>query len=315
MKPVRTGLATAAVAVLMIAPATAAHAAATTVVVTPDDLNGWVVTPFPTPTSVPFAFEEGPSTVGSGSLRFGPIGATPPQNKMIVNRDQTIPAADLDSIAYDFHIDPAATNKAPAQFYLNVYVQTPATGARFFDCRYDYVPTTGVDGWNTFTATATATATEAANGATCGSSVDDVAADGTIFRITLNGGDTSANGAGIQGGFDNVGIAVAGDTVTYDFEPLPVTACDTAPSPGRVGTARNDLVRGTADADRIDVLGGNDVVDAAAGDDCLLGGAGNDVLRAGDGDDEIIGGEGNDTIDPAPAATWSGPDPVTTSSP
>lgn len=303
MKSLRTGLAAAAatatmiVPALMVVPATA-HAAPAPVVVSPDDLNGWNVTGFPTPTSVPFAFVEGPATIGTGSLQFGPIAAEPATNKMIVNREQVIPAADFGGIAYDFYIDPDAANTDPKQFYLNVYVQTSASGSRFFDCRYDFVPTAGTTDWNTLDISpGTVARVEAANGATCGDSIDDVATDGSIFRITLNGGDTNPNDAGIEGGFDNVRIAADGVTVTYDFEPARVTACDSAPIPGRTGTPANDVVRGTAGADRLDLLAGNDLADTLGGADCVLGGAGRDVLRAGDGDDEVLGGADADVID------------------
>jgi Ca2+-binding RTX toxin-like protein len=160
------------------------------------------------------------------------------------------------------------------------------------------VATAAIDGWNTLTMTrSTPAIVTAKNGATCGGSVADLAPAGSsVFLVALNAGDTSASDAGIKGGFDNVVVSGATTTV-YDFEPAPVTPCRVLPTPGRVGTAGNDVVQGTSAAERIDLLGGNDVADGAGGDDCILGGAGNDVLKGGAGADEIAGGAGNDTVD------------------
>ncbi|MCY7344357.1 MAG: hypothetical protein LH603_21600 [Pseudonocardia sp.] len=131
----------------------------------------------------------------------------------------------------------------------------------------------------------------------CGDPLDDVVDGSSIFLFSLDGGDTSIGDAGIKGGFDNVRVTSAASTTTYDFEPAEVTACDAVPAPGRVGTPGPDVVRGTAAAERFDLLGGNDFLDALAGDDCVLGGAGADRLRTGDGADETFGGTGSDVID------------------
>ncbi|MBW0114637.1 calcium-binding protein [Pseudonocardia abyssalis] len=294
----RTGLITTAVAALLLVPATAAQAA-TTVVVTPEDLKGWSIAPAPNDTTT--AFQAGPSTSGAGAVRFGPIAASPAASKFIIQRVATSPTATL-GLAVDYYIDPAAGNKAPEQYYVNVYVdsaQDATPPASFYECRYDYVATVGGDGWHTLTLgpSTTATAVQTREGLTCGDSLDDLPAGGTAFLLALNAGDTSANDAGIAGGFDTVRISSAGLTTTYDFEPVPVTACDTAPTPGRTGTAGADVLRGTAGADRVDLLAGNDTADLLGGNDCVLGGAGRDVLRSGDGGDEVLGGADADTID------------------
>ena len=61
-------------------------------------------------------------------------------------------------------------------------------------------------------------------------------------------------------------------------------------------TNGNDLIKGTATADRIDGLKGNDSILGFAGNDTLSGSAGNDVLNAGVGNDSLSGATGNDTL-------------------
>jgi RTX calcium-binding nonapeptide repeat (4 copies) len=292
MKLLHTGAAAAAVALLALSTQAAHAASSTTVTVTPETLNGWFVDP----AAPPYAFVAGPASIGEGSLQFTAIPAGPPTSKMFVTHNENIAVADFTGVAFDYYVDPAATNQTAQQFYLNVYVDTPvATTQSFYDCRYDYVATTAKDGWNTLEVSPATPAVVTAKNGTCAPTLGDLAA-GTIFRIALNAGDTSASDAGIRGGFDKVVVGGATTTV-YDFEPAPVTPCRVLPTPGRVGTAGNDVVLGTSAAERIDLRAGNDVTDAVGGDDCILGGDGNDVLRGGAGADEIAGGAGTDTID------------------
>ncbi|WP_218591806.1 calcium-binding protein [Pseudonocardia oceani] len=308
MKPslTRTGLVAASVAVsavaLALVPATASAAqpgGASTVVVTPDDLQGWAISPAPNSTTT--EFRAGPSTLGTGALRFGPIAVTPAASKFIIGRATSLPTATA-GVAVDYYIDPAATNKAPEQYYLNVYADSAADGtppASFYECRYDYVASVSGDGWHTLTATAATTATDVSvrENTACGDSLDDLPAGSTVFLVALNAGDTSSNDAGIAGGFDRARLSTGATTTTYDFEPLTPPACESAPRPGRTGTARADVVRGTAAGDRVDLLAGDDVADLLGGDDCVLGGAGRDTLRTGDGADQVSGGADADTID------------------
>ncbi len=299
MKQIRTGIAAAAAVALtaLAAPAALAATPATVVTVTPESLNGWVVDPDPSTPAPAYAFAAGAHTAGIGSLQFGPIAAANPSSKMIVQRAENIPTASF-GLGFDYYIAPDATNKNPQQYYANVYTRKAGSAASFYDCRYDFVATTAGDGWHhvDVAGATTATAVAAKNGTTCGTSLSNLPG-GTVFLVALNAGDTSASDAGIKGAFDSVAITGAAGTTTYDFEPAPVTPCRVLPTPGRVGTAGNDVFAGTPAADRISTLGGNDVVDGAGGDDCILGGDGNDVLRGGAGADEISGGAGNDVID------------------
>ncbi|MCW2237620.1 hypothetical protein [Azospirillum canadense] len=66
-----------------------------------------------------------------------------------------------------------------------------------------------------------------------------------------------------------------------------------------MGDGRNEVIKGSADNDFINLLGGTDAAD---------GGAGDDVLDGGSGSNWLVGGAGNDTffIDGRnPDATWS----------
>jgi len=76
-------------------------------------------------------------------------------------------------------------------------------------------------------------------------------------------------------------------------------------SPSTLGTAGDDRLDGTADADAIDALAGRDFLRGRQGADTLAGGDGNDRLHGnGDGDllaggesnDRLIGGHGADTL-------------------
>jgi hypothetical protein len=57
----------------------------------------------------------------------------------------------------------------------------------------------------------------------------------------------------------------------------------------------NDIIRGTARADKLYGKGGNDRLFGLAGNDLLVGGAGNDVLTGGPGADTLSCGRGRDT--------------------
>jgi uncharacterized repeat protein (TIGR01451 family) len=75
---------------------------------------------------------------------------------------------------------------------------------------------------------------------------------------------------------------------------VPVLRCT------KVGTAGNDTINGTANADVLCGLSGNDSLVGAAGNDILVGGPGADRLRGSKGNDTLFGGAGVDT------GSWSG---------
>jgi Ca2+-binding RTX toxin-like protein len=63
-----------------------------------------------------------------------------------------------------------------------------------------------------------------------------------------------------------------------------------------IGTAGNDVLRGTPGDDVIAGLEGNDVINGLGGNDLICGGDGNDVLTSGAGNDRLDGGAGNDVL-------------------
>ena len=63
-----------------------------------------------------------------------------------------------------------------------------------------------------------------------------------------------------------------------------------------VGTAGDDVLRGTKLPDVIAGLEGNDSITGASGNDTICGGPGNDVISAGNGHDFIDAGTGDDTL-------------------
>jgi methionine-rich copper-binding protein CopC len=61
-----------------------------------------------------------------------------------------------------------------------------------------------------------------------------------------------------------------------------------------LGSNKDDVIFGTENGERLEVVEGNDVLRGLGGNDALVGGLGNDVLMGGPGNDSIDGGEGAD---------------------
>lgn len=313
MKLIRNGLVAVAVAASMVVPATAAHAAPSTLKVTSftgagsqgwaiDDVDGTKDDAFP------YKFVAGNNPpLGSGSLQYAATKPTIDFEKMYFWRTESISVADFRKVKFDYYFAPDSAVKTPSQIYLNIYVNTVATTVEptFYDCKFDYVATRAADGkWSTLAmdrADAPTTPPTARNGAVCGSSIAQLQPNDKITRIAINAGDSGASDAGMKGGFDNVFVKTKTSEITYDFEPAtvtpptPVKAC-TQSLPLVEGTTRNDLKNGTDAAQRIELKAGNDISDAKGGADCVIGGDGNDQLTGGPGDDEIQAGAGNDII-------------------
>jgi Ca2+-binding RTX toxin-like protein len=78
--------------------------------------------------------------------------------------------------------------------------------------------------------------------------------------------------------------------------PIPVSiGSGKCPKP-YIGSAADDRIDGSSDADRIFGLGGNDLLIGFANDDCIFGSEGADRLFGGPGKDDLFGGAGNDII-------------------
>lgn len=133
------------------------------------------------------------------------------------------------------------------QFYMNVYANYGVSDDnKFYDCRYNVVPTTGSTG--AFT-TVTFDPSQAYPVTTSGTSpqvcpaipadMDDFSAGSTIRAIAINVGDTSISDEGLDGYLDNVVVMLADGTTTYDFEmedetPFERSATITSPTSGEV---------------------------------------------------------------------------------
>jgi Ca2+-binding RTX toxin-like protein len=90
-------------------------------------------------------------------------------------------------------------------------------------------------------------------------------------------------------------VPTATATATATATPAPETTCDGL-TPTRIGTAKNNVIRGTKKRDVIASLGGNDRIIGRGGDDVLCGGDGRDRLIGSSGDDDLFGGGGNDLL-------------------
>lgn len=205
----------------------------TTNLLTAPTSTGWYfdsITPF----VAPYAFQTGNASRDAGSLFAGPVGNVG-QNKFIGTYQGFWPVKTLKSIAYDFKI---ASNTAADEneFYLNIYANFGASApTKFYDCRYDVVPTTG--SLSSFT-TVNYDVTDAKLAQQSGSSpfacpatlaeMETVSAGAVVRAIALNVGDTGTQDTGVSGYFDNVVVKTQDDTLyqkkttIFDFEPAPV---------------------------------------------------------------------------------------------
>lgn len=201
-----------------------ATAAASTVTVTPSDNQGWVFNGDPT-NATPYQFNEDQASLGEGSLFVEPIDGVG-AHKFIAAKTLNVPSPSLTSVSYDFMIAGDGVSGDAKQFYLNVYTKTAGSTA-FYDCRFDYVPSTGSTGaFTTASFDATDTPTNVtdrfpADAFVCPATLAGMPADSTVSFVALNVGDTSTNDQGLAGYLDNVVLTVAGDETTYDFETNP----------------------------------------------------------------------------------------------
>ncbi|QQS22570.1 hypothetical protein IPM19_02970 [bacterium] len=184
-----------------------------------------------TSTDTPFAFNTNAASIGSGSLNVLPIGATP-ADKMVAENFINKLIVDINSISYDFKIGSGGDNTDEEQFYMNVYANFGSSSpTKFYDCRYNVVPTFGSTGsftTVTFDPTQSYPVTTRAGGDpsphTCPSvpaDMNNFSSGSNIRMFALNVGDTSASDAGLDGYLDKVVVSTASLITTYDFEPVP----------------------------------------------------------------------------------------------
>ena len=105
---------------------------------------------------------------------------------------------------------------------------------KFYDCRYNIVPTTGSTGAFTTveydpTLDYPVTTSGSSPHPTCPTSpadMDMIEPGSTTRAFALNVGDTSAADVRLDGYLDNVVVTIDGDATTYDFEPAPASKDD-----------------------------------------------------------------------------------------
>jgi hypothetical protein len=260
----------------------AAGASAATVPVNANGAGGWAFNADPSNTT-PYEFSTNYATIGAGSLHVLPItNGTPPGShagdKFIATHDLLAPVANLSAISFDFMLDPAGATAGTRfkQFYANVYTNKPGS-TTFFDCRFDYVATSGSSAAFTTVAfgqgtTASAVGDRPGDGFTCPTTLAGMPAGSTASVLALNVGETSLTDANLGGYLDRAVINTTTGNTTYDFDPPPPDAdgdgvpdaTDNCPS-----TSNSDQVDSDGDGagDACDADDDNDGV-ADGSDDC-----------------------------------------------
>lgn len=185
-----------------------------------------------TSNATPISFNVGNASIGYGSLYVLPIDGVA-LHKFIGENYINTPITNVNHISYDFKIGSGGTSGSANQFYMNVYANFGSSNPlKFYDCRYDLVPTVGSTAGFT---TVTFDPTHAYPVKTRGSSPHPCPAipanmnvsslGSTIRAIAINLGDTDISDQGLDGYFDKVVVSTfSGGTTTYDFEPIPTSA-------------------------------------------------------------------------------------------
>ncbi len=190
-------------------------------------------------TAAPYTFNTDEAVIGIGSLYAGPItntnfggvpGNNPNKDKFIAEYfPDDLQVTELNQFSYDFLIGAGGDSSDEEQFYLNVYMNFGSSpDTKFYDCRYNIVPTTGsTAAWTTITFDPDQAYPVTQSGSsphTCPAvpaDMDDASAGSNIRAFAINMGDTSASDTGLDGYFDNVVLATGSDTTVYNFDPAP----------------------------------------------------------------------------------------------
>lgn len=184
-------------------------------------------------TATPFEFNTNEASIGTGALNVLPIGANA-SDKFIGEYFSQMKIADLLSFSYDFKIGAEGEDTDEEQFYMNVYANYGTSSpTKFYDCRYNVVPTVGsVAGFTTVTFDPTqAYPVTTRGGATpspfpCPAVPADMnlqSPDSTFRVFALNMGDTSVSDTGLDGYFDKVVLDTPTKVTTFDFEPKKIS--------------------------------------------------------------------------------------------
>ncbi len=222
----RSKLVVAAVAVTMLFSMAAAHAATSTERVDANGDAGWIFNPDPS-TATPYEFTTDDQSIGGGSLYVPPISATA-ADKFIAWLQPGTLVSELQSLAYDFKVAGASGPTSYKQFYLNLYVDVAGSTA-YYDCRFDYVPSTGsTSSWTTALFSPSSTPSNVRKGSgyagPCPTTLGGMPPGSYVAGVAINLGDTSVSDSGLAGYFDNVVLSTDSGTTVYDFEATPSTS-------------------------------------------------------------------------------------------
>lgn len=213
-------------------------------VVTPGNLQGWLIGPFGTDPGADFV--PGPDTPPFGAGSFG-VSITVPSSKIILLRNDyhDLPLSGLTALSFWTYVDPGAMNLN--DWYVNLYFDVDGDSS-YDGVRLDYVPPGGMvmqgvwqqwdalaGTWNVNTGgTTTLAAFLAANPNARFNAFS--APDGGAVRFNM--GDTAASYVGFIGNLDGVRIAHSGvGDDTWDFEPEPPPSVLEIPTLSQAGLA------------------------------------------------------------------------------
>lgn len=192
-------------------------------------------------TATPYEFNTDAPSIGIGSLYVLPIGANA-SDKFIAENFVNSPIANVNSISYDFKIGSGGDANDDDHFYMNVYANFGVSADdKFYDCRYNIVPTSGsTASFTTVTFDPSLAYPVTQSGSSpfaCPSTPNDMdtsSPNSTIRVFAINVGDTSTNDVGLDGYLDNVVVSLddSSGVTTFDFEPIVRNAEITSPTPG-----------------------------------------------------------------------------------
>lgn len=232
-------------------------------------------------TQTPYEFNKDESSIGLGSLYVKPITNTVVGNsdKFIAENFINKPISEIESISYDFMIGEGGSDTQEEQFYMNVYANFGVSDdLKFYDCRYNVVPTVGSTGaftTVTFDPNMSYPVTTRTGGSaspfTCPSipaDMDDLSSGSNIRVFALNLGDTSASDAGLDGYFDKVVVKANNFTTTYDFEKFETNGQITNPT---LNQTVSGTVNFTATYDDNDEINDDAVQWAVRKNSCISG--------------------------------------------
>lgn len=222
-------------------------------------------------TASPYRFDQQQQVMGEGALHVLPIGANA-DDKFIAEYFVVEDVSDVQAISYDFMIGSGGDDSDANEFYMNVYVNYD-NSLDYGHCVYNVVPTTA-SGWTTVNFDPAQTYSVRTRGSApikpCPGSPSSLPAGAQIRAIALNVGDTSTNDVGLDGYFDNVFVQTTSQTITYDFDPYPVSGEITSPQADQVVRYQVDL---TATYDDGDVVNDDGVQWAVRKNTCAVGGS------------------------------------------